>query len=370
MSTSATDTATQAADLDITIDLSDPPSLSEPVSHSFAPRVTRATTPSAQEPPSQVTSAAQGQPRLPLAPGRVLCDRYVLTRIISSGEEYTVFCARDLEAHHGPKFVALKTPRPDHSEPLSAVERLRQEFEATRSLPHGGIIEAFEFGSEGDISFMTMELLEGESLATVMRSRGARLVPHLARRVLRGLSDALAYAHAVGVAHGNLDSANVFILKGDRIKLTGFGARKPAVTRNATRSYASPQVLEGRAAEPRDDVFSFACIAYEALTGTHPFEQRSAAVALSEGAHPEPPEHLTNEQSLALMAALAFEAEARPQDLRALARTLAPDPQRTRVHAIEPEIPAPPPADDKRWWIFAAACIVTMIAAVVYTRLS
>jgi serine/threonine protein kinase len=360
--------ATSSAELDATIDLDDLPQVTDAVLQRRE----------LADPPNETAIAAtaaasaassQAQPRLPLAPGRVLCDRYVLTRIIHTGSVYTVFCARDLEAHHGPKFVALKTPRPDCADKPGAVEQLKQQFESARSLTHGGIVEVLEFGCDGDIWFMTLELLDGETLASVMKHRGALLIPHLARRVLRGLSDALAYAHAAGVAHGDLHPTNVFVLKGDRIKLTGFGAHSRAVTPSANRSYASPQVLTGQPPTTRDDLFSFACLAYEVLTGKHPFEQRSAAVAAAEGTRPEPPA-LDSERSLALMSALAFEPDARDQDIRALARTLVPDPQRTRAHTIEPVIAPPPPENDKRWWILAAASAVTMIGAVVLTRLS
>ena len=368
-------TVMQTADIDFTADLAEPaspPGLP-------AARPAPAAAPARGEPErSAAIAAPESAPRLPLAPGRVLCDRYVLTQIIGIGGTCTVFQARDLEALPGtdrPTFVALKTPHPDARDPVRAIERLKREYEYARRLSHIGIAQAFELANEGDAWFMTMELLEGESLAARMRRQGGALPPYLVRRVLRGIADAMSYAHASGIAHGDLNPANVFVMPGDRVKLIDFAAacapgERP--TGAATLAYASPQVLEGEAPDVRDDLFSFGCIAYEILLGQHPFERRPANVARDEGLRPEPPAQLANEQALALMSALSFERDARPTDIKMLARTLAPDPQRARTPLAPPaptssEVPHDP--HEKRSWALAAACVVAMVAAVVLTRI-
>jgi serine/threonine protein kinase len=313
------------------------------------------------------------QSRLPVGPGRVLRDRYVLTQIIGIGGMCTVFRARDLHADEGRRFIAIKTPRPDYAHRSIAIDRLRREYESTKTLRHAGIVEVFDLDCDGDIWFMTMELLDGRPLAAYLREAGDGLAPHLVRRVLRGIGDALGFAHAAGISHGDLNPANVFVSRGDRVKLIDFGS----ATRNgepsaaaATFAYASPQVLEGAPPEIRDDVFSFGCIAYEALTGVHPFERRPSLEARTAGARPQAPESMTSMQALALMSALAFEREPRPANIQLLARTLAPDPQRQRTYPIALEIEPPPAQDDRRWWFVAGVCFVAMIVAVAITRLS
>lgn len=384
------DTDVMTTDIDFTADLAEPPPArtSTNVTRSTRPapmrpesqRIERKESGSQHVRPSDASSIAadvtpQPQPRLPVAPGRVLCDRYVLTQIIGIGGMCTVFQARDLEALPGserPAFVALKTPRADYADSARAIERLKREFDYAQRLSHVGIAQAFELANEGDVWFMTMELLEGESLASIMRRQGSALAPYLVRRVLRGIADSIAYAHACGIAHGDLNPANVFVMSGERVKLIDFAAacgpgEQP--TGAATLAYASPQVLDGAAPEARDDVFSFACIAYEMLTGRHPFDRRPSNVARSENLRPEPP-NVANEHALALMSALSFDRAARPTDIKALAKTLAPDPQRVRAPILDPEVDLPPPEphNDLRWWVFAAVCVVTMIAAVVLTR--
>jgi serine/threonine protein kinase len=321
--------------------------------------------------------AAPRAERMPVAPGRVLCDRFVLTKLLANGGTCSVYLARDLEAdrdRNKPAFVALKTPRPNTRDPARAVERLQREFEHAKRLSHVGIVQVFELLSEDDIWFMTMELLEGESLASIMRRSAGPLPPYLIRRALRGTADALAYAHVAGIAHGDMNPANIFVLPGERIKLLDFGAacsNEQAPTAAATVAYASPQVLEGMKPEIRDDVFGFACIAYQAIAGSHPFQQRSSIVARTENLRPAAPTSLSNEQSLALMSALSWDRDARPDDVRTLATTLAPDTQRRPV-SVEPAPvqPIPQTRDDGRWLWLGAACVVAMVVAVVLTRVA
>jgi eukaryotic-like serine/threonine-protein kinase len=323
----------------------------------------------------EVPAKARREERFPVAPGRVLSDRFVLTKLLGTGGTCSVFLARDLEAEldpRRPRFVAVKTLRPDYKDPVRAVERLQREFEHARQLSHAGIVRVFDLSCDGDVTYMTMELLEGESLASIMRRQNGPLAPYLARRVLRGTAEALAYAHAAGVVHGDLNPANIFVLNGERVKLIDFGAacspdQAPAAA--ATLAYASPQVLQRETPQVKDDVFAFAAIAYQILSGGHPFGQRSSLLASKDGARPEAPTEVTSEQALALMGALSWDRETRPENVRELASSLAPDAPRRRV-AIEPRATAPQVTtqSDWRWWALGALCVAAMIAATVATR--
>jgi serine/threonine protein kinase len=314
---------------------------------------------------------------LPLAPGRVLLDRFVLTQIIGTGGTCIVFRARDLEAHGAaPRFLAIKTPRPDHADPKRAIDRLQREYHNAKRLNHSGIVQTFDLKQDGDIWFMTMEMLEGESLATLARRNGSVVAPALTRRLLKSAAEALAFSHSAGVVHGDFNMANVFVVPGDRVKLLDFGTAcsgDQAGVRAATPAYASPQVLEGATPSVHDDVFSFACVAYELLAAHHPFNGQSSKDARAAGVRPQAPEQLTSEQALALMAGLAWESEARPSDVKTFAQSIMPQAQLRRT-VIEDDdlfdIPLPSERDDKRWWLFGAACIAAMIVAVLMTRLS
>lgn len=326
--------------------------------------------------PSRTTDRVRAEHTLALAPGRVLLDRFVLVQVLGVGGACIVFRARDLQAApNGPRFVALKSPRPDHPQPQRAVERLMREFEHAQRLSHPGIVHVFELQHEGDLWFMTMELLEGESLAMLLRRNGASVPMALARHVLRGTADALHYAHAANIAHGDFSPANVFVVPGDRVKLLDLGAacsRAQQATTAATFAYASPQVLEGATPTVRDDVFSFACVAYELLSGRHPFEFRPATEVRAANARPMVPAGLSGEQALALMSALAWDRETRPADIRALASALLPEPRRMSTRIREPARLAsePDPRSDRPWWLLIAGCVAAMVAAVIVTRIA
>ncbi len=359
-------------DIDYTVDLDERAARTDAAAHPTTPSRLADDVPFRDEVPP-----ATREQRFPVAPGRVLSDRFVLTKLLGTGGFCCVYLARDLEAdrdRNKPSFVALKTPRADCSDPARAIERLQREFEHARALSHPTIVRVFELACDGDVWYMTMELLEGESLAALVRKHGTALPAHLARRTLRGIAEALAYAHAGGVVHGDLNPANVLVINSERVKLLDFGTacRKnetPAAA--ATIAYASPQVLSGEAPQPRDDIFAFACIAYQVLTGTHPFEQRSSLAARDTGLRPPTPADLTNEQTLALMAGLSWDRDARPDDVRSLAIALAPESARRRVVMAEPEPePRVTPSGDLRWWLLGMVSVVAMVVAVLATRLS
>jgi serine/threonine protein kinase len=361
-------------DIDLTADLDEPVMVSQLTLASSRASGRMRPAPQLQE----LDSLAHPHEKvLPVAPGRVLLDRFVLTQIIGQGGTCIVFRARDLEAHLSgqPRFVAIKTPRPDHANLQRAIERLQREFYNAKRLTHPGVVQVFDLKQDGDVWFMTMEFLEGESLASLTRRNGGAVAPQLTRRLLKSAAEALAYSHSAGVVHGDFNMANVFVVNGDRVKLLDFGTAcsgDQSGVAAATPAYASPQVLEGATPTVRDDVFSFACVAYELLAARHPFEGRSTKDARATGLRPQAPEQLTSEQALALMAGLAWESEARPSDVKAFAQSITPQPQLRRT-AIEVddelfERPMPSAHDDKRWWLLGLASAIAMIAAVIATR--
>jgi serine/threonine protein kinase len=364
-------------DIDLTADLdgSAPP----PQAMLERPRLerTRAAEPSHRAPQFEALQsiAHAREKEVPLAPGRILLDRFVLTQIVGMGGTCTVFRARDLaaEANGGPGFIALKTPRPDHPNRERAIERLQREYDHARRLTHAGIVQVFDLKQDGDIWFMTMELLEGQTLAALVRRHSGTLPAALTRRLLKSAAEALAYSHAAGVVHGDFNLANAFVVSGDRVKLLDFGTAcsgDQVGVASATPAYASPQVLEGATPTVRDDVFSFACVAYELLAGRHPFNALSSRDARAEGIRPAAPDQLSPEEALALMAGLAWESEARPTNVKAFSQAITPQPQLRRplIEEDDPFLEPLPMADDRRWWLFGGVCIVAMIVAVIATR--
>lgn len=172
-----------------------------------------------------------------------------------------------------------------------AVARFLREARAVASLTHPNILSIFDFGTQDDITFAVMELLEGESL----RSRlGRGSVPwREASEMAAGVAEGLAAAHAKGVIHRDLKPENLFLTTDGRVKILDFGlahtsSESPAAGGTdssagmvvGTIGYMSPEQLRAQKAEPASDLFSLGCVIYEMVTGRHPFARDSGVEML------------------------------------------------------------------------------------------
>jgi serine/threonine protein kinase len=161
----------------------------------------------------------------------------------------------------------------------------------------------------------------------------------LANKILRSCAQALHHAHENDVVHGDFKPGNVFLTREEDVKIVDFGA-SAALSGDSSRipagtpAYASPQVLGGETPDRRDDIFSYACVAYELLTGQHPFQHRSSLEARDAGATPTRAWNLTAPQWLGLLSALSWDREQRPADIMTLLDSL--------LSEAEPIATAPP----------------------------
>lgn len=263
-------------------------------------------------------------------PGAVLADRYEIEAAIGGGGVAMVFRARDLRSSSDAR-VALKLARPELHDQERARARLTHEHRAAAGLAHPNIVRVFDLHAEAEPCFMTMELIEGRLLSSMMRDSKAPPPAGFAHRVLQGCASALAHAHGRSVVHGDFKPGNVFVTRDQQVKLIDFGAAAALGDESriaaGTPAYASPEVLSGETPEPRDDVFSFACVAYELLTGRHPFDRRSSLQARDEGCLPPRAWALSASQWLTLLSGLSWSRDQRPRDIESLANALAPQAQ-------------------------------------------
>jgi len=145
-------------------------------------------------------------------------------------------------------------------------------------LRHPNIVTVVDVGQDGPLSYLAMELVEGDGLDVIIR-RDGRLEPERAARIGAGAAEALAYAHARGVVHRDVKPGNILVGPGDRVRVADFGIAK---ARNAdsisltgtlvgTPVYMSPEQARGRPLDGRSDLFSLGCVLYEMLTGHRAF---------------------------------------------------------------------------------------------------
>ncbi len=270
----------------------------------------------------------QGTPLI--APGTVLRKRYELQTLLGSGGMGSVYSALDryrFSLGLPDSCVALKivTAQPQGA---GGVLALGREFHNAQQLSHPNVVNVYEIDHEGDASFYTMELLEGERLSQLLDRIGGPLPVRYALAIIRDIGAAIAHAHSRGVVHADLKPHNIFITYGGQVRVLDFGGlshsppepwisdstspRRTSSYRTATPAYASCEQLEGHRAETHDDIYAIACIAYELLTGRHPFDCASSTEARAQRLRPARPPALRAERWRALRQGLAWERAQRP----------------------------------------------------------
>ena len=257
----------------------------------------------------------------------VLAGRYRLERLLGAGGMGAVYRARDLlrEQFGDPDpCLALKVLSGGLAESPDASALLYSEFALTRRLRHNNVLRAhtFEVDTDCQRAFITMELMCGPTLDQLLCERPLGLRWPELRDIALPLLDALAYAHARGVLHGDMKPSNVMLTE-EGLRLFDFGlgravegtlAGLPQLSRDRfnawTPGYAAPELLEGQPLSASADVYGVACVLYELASGKHPFRRLPATQARDNHLERElhAPENLPKHCWPALRTALAFDA--------------------------------------------------------------
>jgi serine/threonine-protein kinase len=174
------------------------------------------------------------------------------------------------------RFVAIKTVKAEYLTRETRAEylkRFRREAQAAGRLAHPNIVSIFDVGED----YFVMEYVEGITLAELLRYRTALDVVS-GLRVLAPVAEALDYAHRCGVVHRDIKPANIMVQPDGRPKLMDFGVARletSAMTSSGqffgSPSYMAPEQILGSEITHEADLFSFAVVAYEALTGKRPY---------------------------------------------------------------------------------------------------
>jgi serine/threonine protein kinase len=274
--------------------------------------------PVAGDPIPELDKSALPQPaRTELGVGEVLCDRYVIESQLASGGMGTVYKALDQsrsEHTEADAYVAIKVLHEKARSRSDVLAKLRREFYCAQALSHRCVVKVYELDLH-QFPFFTMELIDGENLPSLMQKFHPLPLPRpYACAVIREVGEGLAHAHDRRVIHGDIKPQNVMVTNSGEVRILDFGTS--GETAALTPAYASCELLEGREADPRDDLFALACLSYELLAGEHPFQHRRSTDARKLKLAPSRPPGLSGRQWKALTRGLAWDRADRPASLR------------------------------------------------------
>lgn len=285
-------------------------------------------------PQAGAASVGREQQARPAQEETVLKGRFVLEKVIGVGGMGVVYKAIDklkVEAHDREPHVAIKVLNDEFKSHPESFIALQRESRKTQRIAHPNVVKVYDFDRDGDIVFMTMEYMEGRPLDQIIKQYSSTGLPRDdVWNILNGLCSALIYAHAEKIVHSDFKPGNIFITDVGYPKIFDFGIARAvaSVDRQTgkhqdrtvfdagslgalTPAYASFEMLLGKEPDIRDDLFALGCIAYEMLTGEHPYKRIPADEAFKSRMKPAKIPGIKARQWKAIEKALAFRREDR-----------------------------------------------------------
>jgi eukaryotic-like serine/threonine-protein kinase len=231
----------------------------------------------------------------------MLAERYQLGELIATGGMGTVH--RAVDTHLG-RPVAVKILKRVLADDATFLERFRREARAAAVISHPGVARVYDYGERSSEPFIVMELVDGDTLAQRI-ARGGPLPWQHAFAIAEQVAAALSAAHTHGVVHRDVKPANILIDRAGRVKVTDFGIARAARATTLTRpgmvlgsaNYVAPEQAQGNPVGPAADLYSLGCVLFESVTGTTPYQGRSAVAIATQHVSapvPDPRDHVAD----------------------------------------------------------------------------
>jgi serine/threonine protein kinase len=291
--------------------------------------------------------------------GKVLCDKWTLEKLVGVGGMAAVYVAR----HKIGRLDAIKILHPEYARSEQVRARFEQEAHVLNKFKHPGAVEVRDLETTDDgAPFIVMELLEGKSLATVIREKTPTVEETL--RMADEVLDVLSAAHAQGIIHRDIKPDNLFVLPNGSIKVLDFGIaqlrgderqlKTKTGTTLGTVAYMPSEQLKGLDIDARADVYGVGATMYRMLTGKTPHDA-SSHVELMMKVLSDPAPRIASvmkavraDVAKIVDRALAFDRDARYPDARAMQSEVraARDTKDAPVIVLGSEAVAPPPGSE------------------------
>ncbi|MFL6576221.1 MAG: serine/threonine-protein kinase [Povalibacter sp.] len=271
-----------------------------------------------------LAESTDGTNPLTVGLGTVLRDRYRIVGNLGAGGIGQVYQAVDLA--NGAEAVTIKVVAVNLRHQPGAFASLQAAVRHTQHLRHENIVGIRNIDRHGDSVFIVMEPLQGRWLSGLIREVRGDGVPYdTAWPIISGIANGLAYAHAHGIVHADLSPHAVFLCEDGTPKIMCFELVHAVPTSNEsldvldtltlrayTEAYAADPWAQHSKPQPADDLYPLGVIAYEMLTGRHPFQRSSMAVARQKSMKFVPITGLNKRATKLLERCLSFERRDRP----------------------------------------------------------
>jgi hypothetical protein len=233
-------------------------------------------------PSGRISSTSSSGYEARYVPGTTFAERYRIVSPLGKGGMGEVYRAEDLKLG---QTVALKFLPQSLSQTQESLDRFTREVRLARQVSHPNVCRVFDIGEITETTasgksithtFLTMEFVDGEDLASLMRRIG-RLPSDKGVEIARQICAGLAAAHEHGIIHRDLKPANIMLDGRGRVRITDFGLAGIAAeigddARAGTPAYMSPEQFAGRELTPKSDLYSLGLVLYEIFTGKRPFD--------------------------------------------------------------------------------------------------